>query len=452
MAVKFRKRKLIRILTGMVAVLGAGIVAGGCQDVAEEVTERAPQQEDRQIDIDADDVDIDVDDVDTETDTEASISIEDINADTEAETDTEADTEADTDTDTDTDAPLVVTFLDVGQGNAVLVEQDGEYMLIDGGDREYSSYVVSYLKKQGVEELSYVIASHYDADHLNGVVGVLHAFPCEKVLAADYETDTKIYQSFYDVVEEKDIELVYPSAGDTYTFQDAEFTVVCPENYNYADDNDNSVGIRLVHGENSFLFCGDAGEKSEKAMEESGLTLSSDVYLASHHGSAGSSKYSFLEKVKPQAVVVSAGRGNSYGHPAESVLSHVKELGAELYRTDIQGEIRVVSDGKNLQWNTDACEDYRSGDEVKNNENGKDERRDEAENESVGYAGDAESGKEAETDGAEQTYVLNQNTKKFHRPGCGSVSSIKEENRADFTGSREELIDAGYSPCGNCKP
>lgn len=90
---------------------------------------------------------------------------------------------------------LTVTFLDVGQGNAVLVESDGAYMLINGGDREYSSFVVSYLKNVGVDELEYVISSHYDAEHLNGVVGVLNAFSCETVLASGYVTDTRVYRS-----------------------------------------------------------------------------------------------------------------------------------------------------------------------------------------------------------------------------------------------------------------
>lgn len=182
------------------------------------------------------------------------------------------------------DGTLSVTFLDVGQGNAVLVEQSGAYMLIDGGNRDYSSFVVSYLKEQGVEELAYVIASHYDADHLNGVVGALHAFSCGQVLAPDYVTDTRVYESFERVIKEQDIALAYPAVGDTYTLGDASFTVVCPEVYDPKEDNDNSVGIRLVYGNTSFLICGDAGKAEEQAMLDSGVTLDSDVYLASHHG------------------------------------------------------------------------------------------------------------------------------------------------------------------------
>lgn len=335
---------------------------------------------------------------------------------------------------------LMVTFLDVGQGNAVLVEQDGQYMLIDGGDREYSSFVVSYLKEQGVEELVYVISSHYDADHLNGLVGALNVFPCEKVLAADYTTDSRVYESFCDVVEEKDISLVYPAMGDTYTFGDAEFTVVCPDNYDYADDNDNSVGIRLVYGENSFLICGDADSGMERMMMESGLELDSDVYLASHHGSAGSSSLEFLQTVSPATVVISAGEGNSYGHPTQRVLEDVQSVGAELYRTDEQGTIVVTSDGSTLTWNVEPCTDYRSGEALAADAAGKSEESDE------GQPG------QSEESAREMTYIMNRNTKKFHLPSCSSAADISPENRAEFNGLREDLIGAGYEPCKRCNP
>lgn len=324
---------------------------------------------------------------------------------------------------------LTVTFLDVGQGNATLVENDGKYMLIDGGDREYSSFVVSYLKNEGVEELEYVVSSHYDADHLNGVVGALHAFPCKTVLAADYVTDTRVYDSFSEIVTEQDTKLVYPAVGDVYEFGDAEFTIVCPENYNNADANDNSVGIRLVYGENSFLLCGDAGEKSEAAMLESGAVLASDVYLASHHGSDGSSSMEFLKAVMPEAVVFSVGADNSYGHPSERVLGSVAEIGAQVYRTDLQGTIRVTSDGENLLWNVEPVNHMASED---NSENGV----------STGTSEPAE----------QETYILNRNTKKFHLPSCSSVADIKSENRAEFHGTREELLEAGYESCKRCNP
>ncbi len=328
---------------------------------------------------------------------------------------------------------LTVTFLDVGQGNAVLVQSGGEAMLIDGGDREYSSFVVSCLKNAGVTELSYAVASHYDADHLNGIVGALHAFPCAEVLAADYVTDTRVYESFCEVIAEQGIELVYPKAGEVYEIGDASFTVVCPDSYDHADANDNSVGIRLVHGANSFLICGDAGEASEEAMLKSGVVLDSDVYLASHHGSDGSSSAEFLEAVSPEAVVISVGKDNQYGHPSARVLDDAAAVGAEIYRTDLQGMITVTSDGEQLFWNTEpAAEKEQSVSE---------EASGGAEQEAILSEGDGQ-----------DIYILNQNTKKFHLPSCSSAKDINSENRAEFQGTREELTGAGYEPCQRCKP
>lgn len=351
------------------------------------------------------------------------------------------------------DGTLSVTFLDVGQGNAVLVEQGGAYMLIDGGNRDYSSFVVSYLKEQGVEELAYVIASHYDADHLNGVVGAMHAFSCGQVLAPDYVTDTRVYESFERVIKEQDIALAYPAVGDTYTLGDASFTVVCPKAYDPKEDNDNSVGIRLVYGDTSFLICGDAGKAEEQAMLDSGVTLESDVYLASHHGSEGSSSEAFMRAVSPSAVVISAGAGNSYGHPTRTVLDRVKACGAALYRTDLQGTITVTSDGTSLSWSVDATQDYRDGDEVA--AGAADTTGTSGAADTAGSAAQASSGGETAAGGTADVtgeYVLNTNTKKFHRSSCSSVAQMSPENKAAFSGSREELVAAGYDPCKRCNP
>lgn len=334
---------------------------------------------------------------------------------------------------------LTVTFLDVGQGNAVLVECDGQFMLIDGGSREYSSFVVSYLKQHGVEELAYIVASHYDADHINGVVGALNVFDCDLVLAPDYVTDTRVYQSFCNVISERDIALAYPAVGETYTLGSAEFTIVCPDRYGYSEVNDNSIGLRLVHGGNSFLICGDAGTEMEEKMMESGVELDSDVYMASHHGSSGSSSAQFLEAVSPAAVVISVGADNSYGHPTQRVLDDIVRVGAELYRTDQLGTIVMTSDRQEIVISAEreyAWENTEAGASA---------------GESTGTGTEASSYDMIELTG-ETSYVLNRNTMKFHLPSCSSVADIHVENRIDFTGTREEVIEAGYDPCKRCNP
>lgn len=175
---------------------------------------------------------------------------------------------------------LTVQILDVGQGSAALIRQGDSFLLMDGGDKDYSSYVVSYLTKEGVERLDYVIVSHYDADHLNGVVGVLNAFECKQVLSPDYKADSKVYQSYLRVIEEKNIPVEHPRLGDTYTFADSSFRVVCPASYSYQDANSNSLGIRLSYGDSSFLICGDCTEESEQDVYSTRARRNSTVRIA----------------------------------------------------------------------------------------------------------------------------------------------------------------------------
>jgi beta-lactamase superfamily II metal-dependent hydrolase len=256
---------------------------------------------------------------------------------------------------------MTVHILDVGQGSACLVESEGHYMLFDGGPGDYSSYVVAYLRDQGVKQLDYVIASHYDADHISGLVGVLNVYPVETMLCPDYETDTKIYASLMSKQEANGCAVVHPETGDTYTLGDANFTVVAPVKDDYEEVNNRSIGIRLVHGGNSFLMLGDAEKESEADLCASGQTICSDVYLVSHHGSSSSTTAELLAKVQPSVAVISVGVDNAYGHPTEQTMQRLKKAGVALYRTDRQGTITVTSDGETLQWDQDACMDFSSG-------------------------------------------------------------------------------------------
>ena len=345
----------------------------------------------------------------------------------------------------DVDGNLIVRFLDVGQGNSVLVECDGEYMLIDGGDYDYSSYVVAYLKNQGVETLKYMVVSHYDSDHLSGCVGALRAFDVETVICPDYEGDTKTYYTFAeDVVTYADA-TIHPEVGDTYEIGDAMFTVICPQEANYNDENDNSVGIRLVFGNNSFLICGDAGEDSEEDIVESGIEVQSDVFLANHHGSSSSNTYDFLQLVQPEVVVISCGYDNSYGHPAKATMNRLQNTGADLYRTDLQGELIAVSDGNTITWNVEPSNDFRCGEDVVT------EGVEKSTSVTTGTVnGSDTSSSSSNLSTAATTYILNTNSGKFHLPSCSSVDDMDESNKKEVSSTISEMEAQGYSPCGRC--
>lgn len=164
------------------------------------------------------------------------------------------------------DAPFSLTMLDVGQGLSVLIKADGEYLLYDGGGRGASSYVVAYLQQHSVTELAWLAASHYDEDHISGLVGVLYTTPVEQALMPDYTTVTQIYQSLQNVLKEKSVPVIYPVQGDTFSLGGAEIQVVGPQNYDYDSDNDKSLCLRICYGDFSCLLTGDAEQDAEHDM------------------------------------------------------------------------------------------------------------------------------------------------------------------------------------------
>lgn len=340
---------------------------------------------------------------------------------------------------------LEVHYIDVGQGDATLIKCGSHAMLIDGGNNNKGTTVQLYLKKQGVESLDYVIGTHPDADHIGGLDVIVYKYNCEKVIMPDYEKDTKTYQELVDVIHDKNMKITYPVVGEQYALGEAKFTIIAPNSNSYGGNaNDYSVAILLEYGKNRFLFTGDAEEASEAEMLSNGIELSADVYKVAHHGSRSASTQEFLNAVHPKYAVISCGEGNSYGHPHAEVLNRLRSMGVEVFRTDEQGSIIASSDGENITWNCSATDSWQSGEQTESD-------RENSEDENPGDENSGNAISDAVTS-EQTTYVLNTNTKKFHRETCGSVSQIKEENFQKVQMSREELEQSGYSPCKNCNP
>lgn len=340
---------------------------------------------------------------------------------------------------------LEVHYIDVGQGDATLIKCGSHAMLIDGGNNNKGTTVQLYLKKQGVESLDYVIGTHPDADHIGGLDVIVYKYNCDTVIMPDYEKDTKTYQELVDVIHDKNMKITYPVVGEQYALGEAKFTIIAPNSNSYGGNaNDYSVAILLEYGKNRFLFTGDAEEASEAEMLTNGIDISADVYKVAHHGSRSASTQEFLNAVHPKYAVISCGEGNSYGHPHAEVLNRLRSMGVEVFRTDEQGSIIASSDGENITWNCSATDSWQSGEQTESD-------RENAEDENPGDENSGNAISDAVTS-EQTTYVLNTNTKKFHRETCGSVSQIKEENFQKVQMSREELEQSGYSPCKNCNP
>ncbi|MCI5839847.1 MAG: ComEC/Rec2 family competence protein [Peptoniphilaceae bacterium] len=244
---------------------------------------------------------------------------------------------------------LEINYIDVGQGNCTLIECDNEVMIIDGGDRSHSSKVVSFLKKKNIKNIKYMVASHFDADHISGLVGVFYNFNVKNVLSPDYQADTKIYKSFINAQEKEKSKVIHPIVHSEYKLGDAKIRILGPSSFKYNKDNDRSIVVKLEYGNTSFLFPGDAQKESESAMIYSGENLKSDILLAGHHGSKHSTNEFFLDEVRPKVTIISVGKNNRYNHPSDEVIERLNKRSIEILRTDILGDIKVISDGKKIR-------------------------------------------------------------------------------------------------------
>lgn len=346
---------------------------------------------------------------------------------------------------------LEVHYIDVGQGDSIFIRQGDQSMLIDAGNNNKGTTVWSYLLHQNVDHLTYAIGTHPDADHIGGMDVVLYKIDCDTVMLPACESDTKTYEELIQTIGQRGQKVVIPKQGQTYTLGKASFQILTDTDKNYGDNtNDYSIAFRLTFGDTSFLFTGDAETAAEQDMLASGLPLQSDVFKAAHHGAETANTENFLNAVQPTYCVISCGEGNSYGHPRAAVLNQLRSMGVKVFRTDEQGTIVATSDGSTVTWNTSPSDGWQAGEPTGS-------AKERAKQEENGIATGAEESDTTETaqstdEVSQGDYILNTNTKKFHRPTCASVKRMSDANKIVSTESRETLISQGYEPCKNCNP
>lgn len=247
---------------------------------------------------------------------------------------------------------MQVHFMDVGQADAALVLCDGEAMLIDGGNKEDSSLLYSYLQAHEVTHLNYVVGTHAHEDHIGGLSGALHAASADVIMCPVTDYDSEAFRDFRKTVQNIGCSITVPKAGDCFPLGAAQVEILHCDPTN---DNPNNTGIvlRITHGETSFLFTGDAEREVEEAIMDAGIDVQSTVLKVGHHGSGTSTGYRFLYEVQPAYGVISVGADNDYGHPHDSVTSRLRDADVTVYRTDRNGDIVCISDGNTVTFITE---------------------------------------------------------------------------------------------------
>lgn len=358
---------------------------------------------------------------------------------------------------------LTVTWLDVGQGDAAVIQCGGQSMLIDGGKPEKSSYIYAWLQQHGLSYLDVIVATHVDADHIGGLSGALNYASVGTAYCPVTTGTTETFQSFVKYLAQRGKQITVPTAGETFALGGAQVQILGPL-HSAEDSNDNSIVLKVSFGATSFLFTGDAERAEEQDLLNAGVNLQSTVLKVGHHGSDTSTSYPFLRAVAPQYAVISVGAGNSYGHPTEAVLSRLRDAGVTTFRTDMQGEITAVSDGQTINFSTakNAAAETLANAGAGQNTDQTGGASSAAQNAGSGAltaaaiaSANAGGGNADGAAGAGTTagsYVLNTNSHKFHLPSCSSVDTISPKNRKDVNESREQIIREGYAPCKRCNP
>ena len=251
------------------------------------------------------------------------------------------------DPDSTGDNILRVHFLDVGQADCILLETDGQYLLIDGGNREDGRFVVSYLQRLGVEKLAAVICTHPHEDHAGGLAAVLAVYPATAIYAPTKTYASDIFDDFLKYTDQQGLEITIPAPGDELILGQAKLSFLGPTK-SYAGINDTSIVLMAQFLETRFLFTGDMEAAAEADLLDywdETMALDVDVLKVGHHGSDTSSSYRFLRETAPEYAIISVGADNSYGHPSEAVTSRLSDAGIPMLRTDELGTILAVTDG-----------------------------------------------------------------------------------------------------------
>lgn len=251
------------------------------------------------------------------------------------------------------DSQLMISYMDVGQGDAAYIKVNGNDILIDAGPRSNSKELLEQLKAKNIDDFELVIATHPHEDHIGGMVDVFREYEVKAFYSPKITHTTKTYENLVKAVKDEGLKTKELKSGMVIDLgEGAKFEVFTPQKSEYEELNDYSPIMKLSFGDTSYLFTGDAEKLAEEeALAKYKTSLDSDVIKFGHHGSSSSSSNAFIEAVSPKYGIISCAKDNKYGHPHRETLDIIKKYNIKTFRTDTDGEIILTSDGKSINFN-----------------------------------------------------------------------------------------------------
>jgi competence protein ComEC len=248
------------------------------------------------------------------------------------------------------DTDLVVHFIDVGQGDSILVQINNKNLLIDGGPNTSATKVNNYLSKQNVKKLDYIVATHPHEDHIGGLSDVIKKFEIGIFYSPKITTNADTFENMIKSLRNKKQKITIAKQGEFLELGNPiKAEILSPTLDKYDDLNNYSVIIKLSYNKLNFLFMGDAEKLIENNLIKNNINLQSDIIKIAHHGSNSSSSAEFLNIVSPTYAIISCGKNNEYGHPHKDIINELNRRHLNIYRTDRNGDIVFIFDGNNLK-------------------------------------------------------------------------------------------------------
>ena len=236
--------------------------------------------------------------------------------------------------------------LDCGQADSIFIElPDGKCMLVDAAEKAFGQKLEEFIKGKGYNHIDYVVATHPHSDHIGGMEHIIKTFSIGTFYMPEVTHNTKTFEKMIDALALNGCKCEYISQGSVIPNDACSINVLSPQNHKYSKMNDYSAVIKLTFGQVDIILSADAEASSEWEITQGGIDIDAEILKVGHHGSKSSTDDIYLGKISPDDAIISVGEGNSYGFPNDTVIRKLEDKNINIYRTDINGNVKVTTDG-----------------------------------------------------------------------------------------------------------